>query len=227
VTDRSSPGELAPTSWLLRVVPDANAFTGYAWVDRFIRESERGRIQIFWSPKILEEVGRVRLWIWIKRVLRDEPTPTGSSAWKALWERYSEEAHSWFARISPLVQVIEDQPPHEVAWADPHPDPDDAWLWNTARRVRADVVLTVNLRDGPPADAVGVRTYEGVTYIHPGVFLVLLDIVGGIYETERIPDDLVDHVRRIIGPRSNLNPSVVAAHLRVILGRIAEERSAE
>ena len=211
----------------LRVVPDANAFTGYAWVERFIRESERGRIQLFWSPKILEEVGRVRLWIWIKRALRREPPPAGSSAWKALWGRYSDEAHSWFARLSPLVQVIEDQPPHEAAWADPHPDPNDAWLWNTARRIRADVVVTMNLKDSPPINTEGVRQHERIVYVHPRVFMTVLEVWNDVVETGEIPDDLVGSIRHAARAESAHHVQSVSDHLRVILARIAEENAAE
>ena len=187
-----------------------------------------GAIELFWAPKILEEVGRVRLWIWIKKALRRGPAPAGSSAWKALWSRYSEEAHSWFARISPLVQVIEDQPPHEPAWADPHPDPNDAWLWNTARRVDADLVVTVNLRDGPPPDVEGTRQHERIAYIHPEALTVFLDVWSDIFETGLVPEDLVGEIIRG-GARfaKPLNAQTLVVLVRAILAKIAEENAAE
>ena len=165
----------------------------------------------------------MRLWIWIKRMFRDSSLPRGSSGWKSLWSRYSDDAHAWFARVSPHVQVIDDRPPHEPAWIEPHPDPNDAWIWSVARRVSADVVLTVNLRDGPPLDAEGARHHEGAAYIHPSAFMLLLDVLGGIFETGRVPDDLVGHVRHTAGSAPTIDISVVAVHLRAILARIAEE----
>jgi len=211
----------------LLVVPDANVLTGFAWTEHLLVEAQRGRVKLYWSPKILEETGRVRLWIWIKRTFRRSQPPTGSSGWKALWTRYSQEAHIWFSRVSPHIHVIDDGEPHEPAWIEPHPDPNDAWLWNAARRINADVVVTVNLRDGPPIDAAGVRTHDGITYIHPAVFMLLLTILGGIFETGRIPDDTVELVQRFMGPGSNFNPSIVAAQLRAILAKIAEESAAD
>src|SRR5688500_9315634 len=88
----------------------------------------------------IEEVGRVRLWVWIRKALRTDGLPVGSSAWKAVWARYSDEAHRWFSRVSLVCEVIEDREPHEPAWNDPIPAPNDAWLWNTARRANADLV---------------------------------------------------------------------------------------
>jgi hypothetical protein len=206
-------------------VPDANAFTGATWVDRYIDESKAGHVRLFWSPKILEEVGRVRLWIWLRRAFRESPVPQGSSAWKTLWARYSEEAHTWFARVSLICEVIEDREPHEPAWTELMSDVNDAWPWNAAQRVSADLVVTMNLEDGPPVDASGVRRHDGITYIHPAVFMAALTILGGIFETGRAPDDLVEHVRRIVGPGSNLNPAIVAAHVRAILARMADEEA--
>jgi hypothetical protein len=45
----------------LGIVPDANVFTERVWVNLLVDEAQAGRIQIYWSPKTLEEVGRVRL----------------------------------------------------------------------------------------------------------------------------------------------------------------------
>jgi hypothetical protein len=92
----------------LRVVTDANVFTRTAWIDRFSLASEADLVNLFWSPKIVEEASRVRLWIWIKKELRAGHLPSGGSAWKALWARYSEDAHAWFTRVSPWFQAIED-----------------------------------------------------------------------------------------------------------------------
>jgi hypothetical protein len=207
----------------LGIVPDANVFTERVWVDRLIDEAQAGRIRVYWSPKTIEEVGRVRFWIWIKKALRMGHLPVGSSAWKALWARYSEEAHRWFARVSAVCEVIEDREPHEPAWSDPIPDPNDAWLWNAARRANADLVVTANLRDAPPIDAQGSRRHERIGYIHPRILMLLLDVWLDIRTTRRIPDDLDEYVRRIVGAATTSEIRVVVAEIRAILARMARE----
>ena len=75
----------------LQVVPDMNrACVRGDWVDRLALEAEADRIRLYWSPKIVEEVARLRFWIWLKKALRAAPPPQRSSAWKALWSRYPE-----------------------------------------------------------------------------------------------------------------------------------------
>jgi hypothetical protein len=207
----------------LRIAPDANVFTDYAYTERLRQEAQRGLVQIFWSPKTLEEGGRVRLWIWIKRTLRREPPPTGSARWKALWARYSEEAHAWFARLSPLVQVVEDQPLDEPAWADPHPDPNDAWLWNAARRLNADVVVTMNLSDAPPSDTDGSRHHEGIIYLHPTAFTVLLDAWAEILTRGVNPPDLPGLIRDAASLAVSGDATVLATQLQMLLDRLVSE----
>src|SRR4051794_13962924 len=72
VRDLSPPEQMPLVFRPLRVVPDANVFTGRAWVDWLLEESEARRIDLYWSPKIIEELSRVRLWIWIKQTFRSE-----------------------------------------------------------------------------------------------------------------------------------------------------------
>ena len=144
-----------------------------------------------------------------------------------MWARYSEVAHAWFARISPLIHVIEDQPPHEPAWADPHPDPNDAWLWNAARRARADFLVTMNLKDAPPADPVGVRQHERIMYIHPNVFVSVLDIWSEILETGAFPDDFDGQLRGVARPGRTRDAQAVTVYLQTVLARIADENAAE
>ena len=218
---------MSPNIRPLLVVPDANIFTGYAWTEQLLVEAQRGRVQLYWSPKILEEVGRVRLWIWIKKALRREQVPTGSSAWKALWRRYSEEAHAWFSRVNPHIHVVDDREPHEPAWIAPHPDPNDAWLWNTARRVHADIVITVNLKDGPPVDLERLRRHEHVIYVHPDIFAAFLNVWGALLETGEVPDDPDALIRDTAGQRGTREIQAIAVLLRAILAQIADEHAAE
>lgn len=226
----SDPSSLARSEAAFRplgIVPDANVFTERAWVDRLIEEAEADHIRLYWSPKTLEEVGRVRLWIWMRRSLRRDGLPVGSSAWKALWARYSEEAHQWFDRVSAVCEVVEDRKPHEPAWMDPIPDPNDAWLWNAARRAGADLVATVNLRDAPPADAIGRRRHERIGYIHPRALMVVLDIWREIRTSNDAPADLNERVHTLAGTTSAIDVTAVVALIRAILARIADEDDAD
>jgi hypothetical protein len=176
-----------------------------------LREADEGRISLYWSPKVAEEVGRVRLWIWLKKALRSERLPRGSAGWKRLWSRYSSEAHAWFARVNPLVQVIEDRPPHEESWAESHPDPNDIWLSNAARRVDADIVVTLDLRDAPPADQQGAQHHERVIFAHPRTVTILLGVWHRIRSTRLIPDDLERQVRDVSPPGASTDSAVVVA----------------
>jgi hypothetical protein len=224
--DRLSGSQASAPLRPLGVVPDANVFTRQVWVDRLVAEANEGRIRLYWSPKTVEEVGRVRLWIWVKRELRVNPPPAGSRAWKLWWRRYSAEAHAWFARVSPLASVVEDRPPHEPAWIEPHPDPNDAWLWNAARRVGADFVVTENLRDAPSATADALRSHERVIYIHPDAFALVLDMFGGILDSGELPDNLVDQLRRTAAPYQIAHVPAAASALRMVLAQMADEAEA-
>jgi hypothetical protein len=201
-------------------------FTRGNWVDWLITESAADRLHLYWSPKVIEEASRVRLWIWLKRELRADSSSFGSSGWKRLWRRYSEETHAWFARLSPHIRVIEDRPPHELAWIEPHPDPNDAWLWNTARRVNADFVLTVDLDDAPPPDPAGLRQHERILFVHPGMFRVIQGLWDELVSTGVVPTDLESWVRDSVGGENTISVVTIVAALRLELARMADEAGA-
>jgi len=211
----------------LRVVPDANTYTRGDWVERLILEAEAERIRLYWSPKVVEEASRMRLWIWIKKSFRATQPPQRSSGWKALWAQYSEEAHRWFGRVSRVTQAIEDHEPHEPGWASPHPDPNDIWLWNTARRVGADVVTTMNLKDGPPVDLTGVRQHERIVFMHPDTFMRLLTAWNRLRAAGSVHSDLRAFVLDLVGADADRDVQIVLAHLQAILAKIAAENEDE
>jgi hypothetical protein len=224
----SSPPELVRSAFRpLVIVPDANVFARRAWVDHLIEEALADHIFVCWSPKTIEELGRLRLWLWLRRALRTSGVPEGSSAWKSLWSRYSTEAHRWFAQVSQVCQVVEDREPHEPAWSELIRDPNDAWLWNAARRIDADLVVTMNLRDAPPADTTGVRRHERTSYIHPDVLMIMLDLWRVIRTAGEAPIDLHAYVDDVVGPIPRAEALVVTAYLRAILDRIVDEDTAE
>jgi hypothetical protein len=126
-----------------------------------------------------------------------------------------------------LVSVAEDRPPHEPAWIEPHPDPNDAWLWNAARRAGADFVITQDLRDAPPVNSAGSRLHDRVHYIHPTDFMPLLDLWADLWATADIPADVGTWVRDAMGRVEAPDITSVAASLESVLARMADEAPAE
>ena len=119
--------------------------------------------------------------------------------------------------------MVEDRSPHEASWAAPHPDPNDIWLWNAAWRVNADVVVTLDLRDAPPADQQGAQHYERIIFAHPRTVIIVLSVWRRIYSTGLAPDDLERQVRDASPPGASADAAMVVAQMRLLLGRMAEE----
>jgi hypothetical protein len=67
-------------------------------------------------------------------------------------------------------------------WAAIPRDENDWPVWTAAVRGRAQILLTDNLRDGPPPDDRGIRQWQGITYLPAADFLALVDVWGDIME---------------------------------------------
>ena len=147
----------------LGVLVDSNAFGRRAWIQALIDASLAGCILLYWSPTIIEEMAQLRQLIWIRNWLKQG----GTTFTDGVRRRFSEEAHRWMDFISPHFHVVEDKPPFALAWADPMPDPYDAPIWTAARRARANVIVTQNLKDGPPRNEHGIQVFADVLYLDP------------------------------------------------------------
>jgi hypothetical protein len=94
-----------------------------------------------------------------------------------------------FEHMTTVFQVVEDAPPYASQWIYAPSDEHDRPIWTAAVRAKADVVLTENLKDGPPPDNHGVRGWGRITYLHPDEFMGLLDKIGHFYETGQQADE--------------------------------------
>lgn len=146
-------------------------------MEPLIDSAKAGHIVLYWSPAIIAETSRVLLWLWLKR--RGPDLSEGSK------KRVSEAAHRWFEVMTAVFCAVDDRPPLESAWVESLPDAHDAPIWSAAIRAKINVVVTENLKHGPPADEHGLQGYEGVLYMHPARFTELLDMWGDFYETGR------------------------------------------
>jgi hypothetical protein len=150
----------------LVAVVDACIFPRRDWLAPILDSAAGGFVTPIWSPLIIVETTRAITRRWVVANGGD-PSITAQRALSA-------ESKRWFERMTAVFRVAEDCPPHEEAW----PAPRDAWdmpIWNAAKRSGADVIVTDNLRDGPPEDADGRRTFQGVLWCHPDVFASMLD----------------------------------------------------
>jgi hypothetical protein len=103
-------------------------------------------------------------------------------------------ADRWFRVMAEVFDVVEDGPPHAPLWTDTPRDEADRPIWTAAVRVRADVVVTENLKDGPPVDEGGIQSWNRVMYVHPDRFIDSLDWVGHGLETGQEPKSVDEGV---------------------------------
>jgi len=159
----------------LRVVLDSCVFPRRTWMDPILDSARAGHIRLFWSPSIISEVNRLLTWLWLEN--------HGGRLTDASWRQCSLTAKAWFGHMTRVFHVVEDCPPHESPWTLVPRDEDDAPIWTTAVRARAHVVITENLKDGPPANDEGLHLYQGILYVHPNDFCHLLPWLGDLNET--------------------------------------------
>lgn len=198
-----------------RVVVDANVFAHTRWMRAIVQSARAGHITLLWSPAIITEASRVRLWVRIRR-----SDGNLNNAWKC--EAF-DEAHRWFEIMTAVFHVVEDRPPHEPQWTESPSDLHDRPIWTAAVRSNAHFVVTENLKDGPPEDKDGHRVWGKTVYVHPDQFLDFLEGWASIVEGARpIALEGEDHsVAPLVdapGPEVELSPLVrrvlLAAEMR-------------
>jgi len=161
----------------LRALIDTCVFPLHA-LKAFILAQQAGHIELLWSQWIIAETHRLLTSLWIERHLKSGGTWDSPAK-----RRLSRDAHTWHRLVAPAFEVIEDRPPLEPAWTTPLPDEYDWPVWTAAVRGRAQYLVTANLRDGPPPDPSGTRHWQGITYVHPDEFQIIVDIWSDIMET--------------------------------------------
>lgn len=132
---------------------------------------------MYWSPYIVAEASRLLMWLWLRRYGRGL---TGADR-----RAHSDIARRWFIFVTAVFRVVEDAPPYEPLWTETPRDPHDRPIWTAAVRARAHMVVTENLRDGPPPGADGFRSWDNVLYVAPDDFVALLDWWDGADEAAR------------------------------------------
>jgi hypothetical protein len=191
-------------------------FARSRWAEAIVLSAQAGHIVPLWSPCIIAEASRLLTRLWIER----NGIPRTNAAKRAL----SETLHRWFRYMSPAFYVIEDRPPHEPLWTVAPPDENDVPIWTAAVRGQAHLVITANLKDGPPLDSSGQRQFQSITYMHPADFLVALDIWGDLMETGQFPIlRLLEEALQAAAAQASQPPSPLSTELEAFL-RQQEER---
>jgi hypothetical protein len=164
------PPDLDPPPSSRRVsliaVVDACVFPRRDWLRQIVQGAQQGHVVPIWSPLIVSEVTRFHTWRWLQENRGDLSRGARRDC--------SSMLKQWFAEMTTVFRVADDCPPHEETWASVR----DAWdvpIWNAAKRSGADVIVTDNLRDGPPEDAAGRRVFQDVLWCHPDRFARMLE----------------------------------------------------
>jgi hypothetical protein len=168
--DALSQSRAAP----LVAIVDSCVFPRRAWLDPILRGARAGYVRPIWSPLIISEVNRLLTWMWLQR--------RGTELSTAAWQACSADAKRWFTIMTAVFQVIDDCPPPEETWDSPR-DTWDVPIWSAAKRSGAHVIVTANLRDGPPTDRQGRQVFEGVIWCHPVMFAKVIDLWADIVAT--------------------------------------------
>ncbi len=160
----------------LRAVVDSCVFARRDWIEPIVLAARAGYVVPIWSPCIIEEASRLLTWLWLKK-------HAGDSLSESVRRRHSREAHKWFGVMTAVFQVVDDRPPAEPMWTATPADEWDIPLWNAAVRGRAQVIVTENLKDGPPVDETGLQRHRGVAFVSPALFRLILEAWADFCET--------------------------------------------
>lgn len=148
-------------------------------MEPLLEAAEAGYIILYWSPAIIAEASKVLLWIWLQK--------RGRQMTDGLKREAFDVARRWFDRMTLVFHVVEDRPPYAPQWTDTPQDADDRPVWTAAVNARAGIVITANLKDGPPLDEDGIRTWNNTMYFDPPTFIHALSRVIQEVETNDAP----------------------------------------
>ncbi len=169
----------------LVAVVDANVFGQTTLLDLIIAAAKNGRVIVIWSPLIISEVSRLLTWRWIKQ--HGDDLSTGAR------RQCSVDLKRWYSHVAVHFHVVEDRPPLEPMWTDTPPDPWDQPIWTAAVRARAlfggalVLVITSNLRDGPPIDQDGLRRFQEIAFVSPDEAIQLIEVAAQVESSESLP----------------------------------------
>jgi hypothetical protein len=201
-----------------RILVDANIFARRQWIDPLIDAALARHVLLFWSPAIITEATRVLVWI----RLSNHDSPLTNAAKRDAFDF----VRLWFRRMTAVFHVVEDRPPYAAQWTETPRDEDDLPIWTAAVNAGADMVVTLNLKDGPPVNDEGLRVWNSTLYLHPENCAVVLKWWGDVFETGQQPI-----LVRAVAPDAGLGDATgtqelspdVLAFIRVIERRAAAE----
>jgi hypothetical protein len=210
----------------LYVLVDASGFGRRAWIQALIDASEAGHVRLYWSPTIIEEMARFRQLLWIRKWMLGG----GTRLTVSVRRRLLEESHRWMDFVSPHFHVVDDTSPRAPAWSDAPRDPRDAPIWTAARRAQVDVIVTQNLKAGPPPNEAGIRVFEAILYLDPASLPALLDRWGDICQTGPLLPELADETAEAgtwpTTPADDALPPAIVEFLFDVVRRRQEELQA-
>lgn len=169
-----------------RIVVDACVFPQTKrWIIPILDAAKAGYVTPYWSPLIIAESNRVLTWLWLKRHGREFTDRS--------WRECSADFKKMFAHLTEVFQVIDDRPPAPQTWDRPS-DPWDIPIWTAAKRCEATFVITDNLADAPPENVDGLQVFDGVYFVHPDEFLLIIEAIADVLEMEDLPEARGDGV---------------------------------
>jgi hypothetical protein len=156
---------------------DSCVFPRRDWLAPILRSARAGYVVPIWSPLIIVEATRLFMWRWIQQHGGDQSLASRRAC--------SVAVKTWFTQMTSVFRIAEDCPPAEDTWEAPR-DEWDVPIWSAAKRCGAHFIVTANLRDGPPEDTSGLRSFQGVIWCHPDLFPKVLERWADIVATEEI-----------------------------------------
>lgn len=163
----------------LRALIDTNVLVQNRWLAPIQDAAAAGYLVPIWSPSIISEANSYLTWRWIQR--------HGGDRSAAAKTQCSAAAKRWFARVSAVFRVAEDCPPHPDLWTPTPLDASDIPLWTAAVNGRCRMIVTENLKHGPPRDEDGLQTFRGIGMFRPEVLMAVVALHGDRFVGAELP----------------------------------------
>jgi len=145
----TSLGKIVP-----KAVIDTNVLFGYKERNHFWQAATEGLYIPYWSPWIIGE---------LYRTLTHDRIKKGHD-----YQRISRESKSMMRWMSPYWMTADPKPPYPHPWPNPR-DKDDLPLFDAAKSVKVEYVVSHNADDFPPN-----HEFDGVNFVRPSAFFNLI-----------------------------------------------------
>jgi hypothetical protein len=142
--------------------------------------AQDGAYTAIWSPWIIAEVNRTLTWHWLARhgvrvTTTEGHRVTTCDISHANWMHCGLMAKRMMEILltTPNWELVDPHPPYPNAW-DAFTDVWDYPIWAAAIGSEAQYVVSNNIHDYPPLNAMGRHIHEGVEYLSGANFISLL-----------------------------------------------------